>query len=166
MGKKYTIDAVWKYVEKRGENDCWPWLGYTSSGRGGAKYGRIDMLGCKGVYAHRVAYLAANPGSLTLVRGDGLSVLHKCDNGICCNPSHLFLGTHEDNMKDKVAKGRQKRWPDSTKSPNAKLTAEDVFCIKHQKKNGATTKALQMLYEVSRATIQGAIRGRHYKDVA
>lgn len=166
MGSKHTIESVWKYVDKRGENECWPWLGYTSSGRGDAPYGRIDMLGFKGVYAHRAAYLAANPGSITLVRGESLSVLHKCDNGICCNPRHMFLGTHEDNMADKAAKGRAKIWKDSTKTPNAKLTAEDVFCLKMQKKGGATRKALALLYEVSRATIDGVLSGRHYKDVA
>lgn len=68
-------------------------------------------------------------------------------------------------MADKKAKGRSKIWSHSTESPRAKLTSEDVFFMRLQKKCGATKKALALLYEVSEATISGAIYGRHYTDV-
>lgn len=157
-----NIYSVWDKIEKRGDDECWPWLGYTSSG-----YGRIDIDGVKGVYAHRAAYLTKNPGSIELKDDGSMSqhVLHRCDNPKCCNPRHLFLGSHDDNMADKAAKGRANIWTHSTKTPRAKLTEEDVFCIRIQKKNGATIRALQMLYEVSKSTICGAVYGRHYKDV-
>lgn len=50
---------------------------------------------------HRLAYYAA-----TGIDPKDFYVCHTCDNPLCCNPTHLFLGTAQDNMKDCVAKGR------------------------------------------------------------
>lgn len=60
-----------------------------------------------------------------------LHVLHRCDNGRCLNPRHLFLGTQRDNSRDMVAKGRH---PDrrGERNPNAKLTAADVRAIRRR----------------------------------
>lgn len=55
----------------------------------------------KTVLAHRQAYIDTY-GPIP----DGMHVLHKCDNPSCVNPEHLFVGTHTDNMQDKLAKGR------------------------------------------------------------
>jgi hypothetical protein len=56
--------------------------------------------------AHGVAWEIAN-GPI----GNGIFVCHRCDNPACVRPSHLFLGTHKDNMADMRAKGRQSRHP-------------------------------------------------------
>lgn len=158
-----TVDSVWKKVDRRGPDECWPWLGKSRSDTG---YGRLDIQHEEGVYAHRAAYLSTYPDSIPL-RNDAdreKCVLHTCDNPTCCNPKHLFLGSHNDNMADKKAKGR---CPDfrGELGPRSKFTADEVFFVRLQKKQGATINALAMLHEVSRATISGMLYGRHYRDV-
>jgi hypothetical protein len=158
-------DSVWRKVEIKGLEECWPWKGYrnwTKDGKGG--YGRLDILGIAGVYAHRAAYLSANPGSISLNARGGVNVLHRCDNPICCNPAHLFLGTHADNAADMVAKNRQVKYPSCT-GPRCKLTEDEVRNIRELKAAGATKRAISMLYDVSMATINGVCYGRHYKGI-
>lgn len=52
--------------------------------------------------AHRVSYQLYYHKDLSI---DDL-VCHRCDNPSCINPKHLFLGTHQDNVRDRVQKGR------------------------------------------------------------
>jgi hypothetical protein len=160
-----SLDFIWTKIDCRGPDECWPWLGYKSFSRnrvGG--YGRIDVMGRKGVYAHRLAYLAANPGSITLDMKKDRLVLHKCDNPICCNPGHLYLGDYKQNRKDVVDRGRLPN-RNGIRNHMAKLTENDVREIRRMKKEGATVKALALLHDVSMATISGCLYGRHYQDI-
>lgn len=77
---------------------CWLW---EAARHGNGRYGMMwDGHGYAS--AHRVAW--------ELYRGpipEGKCVLHKCDNGLCVNPDHLFLGTQADNVQDMICKGRK-----------------------------------------------------------
>jgi hypothetical protein len=79
------------------ENGCWEWLGSC----GMARYGQVRIKG-KLHATHRLAFKLCNPDVDTA----GLEVCHKCDNSKCCNPEHLFLATHQENMKDRDIKLR------------------------------------------------------------
>lgn len=92
----------WRGVDKRGPSECWPWKGTAHSG----KYGHVGRGGRNGgtVLASRVSY-ELHYGPIP----DGLYVCHTCDNPPCVNPAHLFLGTQQDNVDDRVRKGRSAR---------------------------------------------------------
>lgn len=89
-------DRFWAKVE-RGKA-CWRWTAQVAKDGYGVfspNDGRSPQR------AHRMAWTLTN-GPIP----DGLQVLHRCDNRVCVNPAHLFLGTHQDNMDDMKAKGR------------------------------------------------------------
>ena len=99
---------------------CWTWLG-TASGTRGVLYGRFSVGPARTrikAMAHVWAYKHWN-GPIP----EGMWVLHRCDNGTCVNPDHLFLGTHQDNEDDKSQKGRR---PIGEQHALAKLTEKQV----------------------------------------
>lgn len=96
---------------------CWLWTGPVNTGRRGG-YGFLKV-GHANKKAHRVAW------ELWVGPIGSSHVLHKCDNPSCVNPSHLWLGSHADNMRDKARKKRQpSMWGE--KNPRAKVTAAQV----------------------------------------
>jgi hypothetical protein len=118
------VDRFWARVVRRSEVECWNWTGRLNEDG----YGPVNRLGER-TKAHVVAY--------KLIKGEprGLHVLHTCDNRACCNPSHMFLGTNLDNVRDKVNKGRQHRISGEA-NVRAKLTTQDVLAIRASAEKG------------------------------
>jgi len=86
-------------------NECWEWQGATNNhGYGTMKITNLQGSdeGRKTCYVHRMSYLCHN----NEFPSDQL-VCHTCDNPICINPDHLFLGSNQDNMNDMKSKNRQ-----------------------------------------------------------
>jgi hypothetical protein len=114
----------WSKVKKT--DNCWLWMGTTSLNRS-----RAGQL-CGKFFASvgKLRFWKAANYSWYLHNGvnlGGLHVLHTCDNALCVNPDHLFLGTHQDNMDDKVAKGRQARGEGHGR---ARLTEDDIRAMR------------------------------------
>ncbi len=122
--------TFWGKVDKRGPDDCWPWGAYCRTDG----YGMVwDPKRKRMVNAHIVAYELTRgplpPRPKGALGATGVLVRHTCDNPPCCNPAHLRSGSHGDNMRDKVERGRQ---PDhhGERNPKAKLTAAEVAQIR------------------------------------
>lgn len=153
-----------KYVKTDG---CWVWHGATQ-GQNGSVYGIIDFYidgKYKRVAAHRLMFERFK-GPIP----DGLCVRHSCDNTRCVNPAHLLLGTHKDNMEDKVRRNRQYR-PAGTKNGRAKLSPSDVDYIKKNyipRGNGSAgnRKELAAKFGVDGASIRNAAIGATWKMIS
>lgn len=102
----------WESVSVRQIDECWNWRGRVVRGSSG-DYGKFSANGTYYV-AHRVALFLA-----TDVDPEELDVCHSCDNTLCCNPAHLWIGDARSNILDAVAKGRHARC-----KGNAKITQE------------------------------------------
>ena len=159
-------DNVLAKISIGNDAECWNW----SASKDPRGYGLCSVQ--KHTFrAHRVVYAIAFG-----VVPRGMFVCHRCDNPSCCNPSHLFLGTTDDNMADKVAKGRQSRGPahaaliyerspKGSNSHNAKLTEASVREIRELRRSGQTVSHLARTYGVTRTAINSAIHGRSWRHV-
>jgi hypothetical protein len=166
------------------QTGCLEWQGKVNR-FGYARVGYGNLI----FFAHRVAfflYYGIDPGDL-LVR-------HRCHNRLCGCPTHLRLGTHEDNSRDMVESGRSqlgaKHWtqrrPERVKElkakgvyapqatalaklnehhPNTILTADKVREIKERLAQGADNRTLAAEYGVTHSNISAIANGKSWKHI-
>jgi hypothetical protein len=135
---------------------CWLWTDKPVCG-----YGRICIDGVPRL-AHRISY-ELHRGAIPA----GLNVCHRCDNPICVNPDHLFLGTHADNVADRCRKGRTRQGHVPKRSGEnhgkAKLTWAKVDEIRAWYAAGGVSMAqLGRDFGVSKRAILFVVHRKHW----
>jgi hypothetical protein len=130
------LNKFMKKVSKQPDG-CWLWTGANNY-----KYGHFTLN--NEIYAHRSSFI---------LHGNeipkNMLVLHKCDVPLCVNPNHLFLGTHAENMQDKVNKGRQSRGTKKVKTMPTAINATAIIkllggCTRVSKMVGVSVPAVSM----------------------
>ncbi len=137
---------------------CWPWASSTNN-RG---YGQFGVVAPGGgprkqltFYAHRIAWSLSN-GPIP----DGKFALHHCDNPPCCNPSHVYIGDHKQNMADAKARGRMRPPP-----PRAlRITNAEWLEMLAMADAGMTNTAIALEFGVTKQYVGHLLNGksRHY----
>lgn len=143
-------ERFWKKVRKT--NSCWLWTGGTREG-----YGRI-MLNWKRYSTHRISWEIHN-GKIP----NGLCVLHRCDVPKCVNPKHLWLGTTNDNNKDRARKGRSVGLC-SSKNGNSVLKESDMYKIFQMRGKNMPYHKIAKHFNVDTTTIWHIFIGRTWKQ--
>jgi len=88
--------------------------------------------------------------------------LHKCDNPLCINPEHLFIGTNLDNIIDRMQKGRTK-YCYGENSPVSKLTEKEALEIKYIE--GMTHKQISEKFNISRSQVSAIRSGNRWNHI-
>ena len=139
------VARFWSKVDAGGLFDCWPWRGKLQ--RDG--YGQFAVRG-RLLTASRVACALAHGPS-------ELEACHTCDCPACCNPAHLYWGTHAANMRDRQRRVRQAR---GERNGRAKLTAAQVREIRGR---GGSCRQLAAEFGVDRTTIRDIRNGEIWR---
>lgn len=154
-------ERLWSRVDRSGGPDaCWPWTGLV----GYTGYGKMTVRR-KNTPTHRFAFELTN-GPIP----SGLCVCHACDNRLCCNPAHLWLGTQMDNIQDRNAKGRQARGLGSTGTAGerhrcARLTDDQVLEMRALRATGMRTVDLARIYGVRKHHVSQITLGRKWRHL-
>ncbi|WP_353634494.1 HNH endonuclease [Halobacterium sp. NMX12-1] len=143
----HTRERFWEKVDIADKDGCWEWQRATFPANG---YGAFN-IGGKAKYAHRIAY-RMEIGSIPPSK----QINHICDNPLCVNPSHLYCGTHQDNMRDAVKRGQH---ADSR-------PLETVREIRHRyNTEEITQRELADEYSISQSAVSKIVRGESYEFI-
>lgn len=153
--QEYYKNILENHVIKK--NSCWGWQGSKNI----HGYGEIRI--------HR-KHMNASRASWIAYKGEipkGMYVLHNCPNGDnreCCNPDHLFLGTHTDNMHDMIKKGRS-NFLKGDDCPWKKINSNIVLDVLDCLKKGISTTEISKKHNITIDYISDIKRGHRWGHI-
>lgn len=155
--KLTTIERFWQNVDKSGGDDaCWLWTGSRHKRSG---YGLFSARKyAKTKYAHKLSYLFSNH------KRAKNNVLHRCDNKPCVNPKHLYDGTQQQNVDDRMARNGES-WLANLRASRATLSPNQVRDIKIRLQTEHYTVIAKDYLEVCENTIYMIDKGKSWKDI-
>lgn len=131
-------DRFWSKVDIKGPDECWYW----KAGKFSCGYGQFyTYLGS--MNAHRVAWIMTNGPILSIK----ILALHKCDHKLCCNPGHLYLGNHGQNMTDTLAR------TDVRRGRTTRLREGELWLLKKLFDAGINRSKLAKMFKISRDNV-------------
>lgn len=141
--------------------DCWE---CTNKPNKKSRYVELSINGTR-ILAHRLAaYVWLDFDYTVFSHKTKTSVCHKCDNRICINPAHLFIGDYRDNVRDCVRKGRANK-RNGEKINTAKLQASQILEIVEWCKQGLRLHVIAEKYNVTPTVISNILKGKSWKHV-
>jgi hypothetical protein len=150
----FVMARFMSLMEYGKQDECWNWKGMKNTNG----YGRFSLSDSHRL-AHRVSFeMFVGPIP------SGMNVCHSCDNRICVNPYHLWLGTQSQNLKDASQKGRMFR-PNTSgeRNGNGKLSLREVYAIRDLVAGGARKNLVAKNFNVSPSTVGEIVANKIWK---
>lgn len=145
VSEAVRVTEFWENVSRGAAEECWPWTGYQEKGYG-SFFWRGRMVG-----AHELA--------LTFTTGErrpwGFDTCHKCNNPICCNPSHLRFDTRSSNVADMISSGRARP---------GRFTDQQIEVMRTRYANGAKQTVIASEYGITNGLVSQIVRGLRYRN--